>query len=77
MSFMAVPRPMTAAQIADDMADRIRAGEYAPGERLPSYRELGDLYQRSYSTIAKAILILKERGLVEGFAGMGVFVRED
>jgi DNA-binding GntR family transcriptional regulator len=71
-----VPRRMTAAQIAADMEERIRSGEYPAGSRLPSYRELGDIYSKSFSTIAKVVLMLKERGLVEGEPGVGVFVRE-
>lgn len=74
---LAVARRMNASQIAADLAERIREGElhYRPGDQLPSYRELGDLYTVSASTIAKVILILKLQGLVEGEPGVGVFVR--
>ena len=56
------------------MEDRIRAGEYPPGSLLPSARELGDMYSIGTSTANKVYLILKVRGLAEGFPGVGVFV---
>lgn len=67
---------MSAPEIADDLAQRIREGEYAPGSPLPSYRELGDLYSVGYTTVSKVILILRERGLVVGVRGRGVYVAE-
>jgi DNA-binding GntR family transcriptional regulator len=67
---------MSAMQIADDLAERIRGGEYPPGSKLPSYRDLMDLYDVGYTTIATVIVILKERGAVVGVQGRGVFVPE-
>lgn len=71
-----MPIPMSAMQIADDLAERIRGGEYPPGSKLPSYRDLMDLYDVGYTTIATVIVILKERGAVVGVQGRGVFVPE-
>ena len=66
--------PMTFRQIADDLAARIRAGEYAPESQLPSYSELAALYSVSVTTASKAVALLRDRGLVEGIAGRGVYV---
>jgi GntR family transcriptional regulator len=71
-----VPLPMSAAQIADDLADRIRAGEYPPGSQMPTYRALMGLYGVGYTTIATVILMLRQRGTVVGVPGRGVFVPE-
>ena len=68
---------MSQDDILEDLADRIRTGEYAPGAQLPSYRELGDLYGVSFSTISMVIRRLKDRGAVYGVPGRGTFVAGD
>jgi DNA-binding GntR family transcriptional regulator len=71
-----MPIPMTAPQIADDLADRIRAGEYPPGTQLPTYPELAELYGVSVSTMQRAMDRLKAVGWVVGAQGRGLFVAE-
>lgn len=68
--------PMSSAQIVEDLTARIAAGEWAPGDRLPSYNELADLYSVRFTTIARVILILRERGIVVGVPGKGTYVAE-
>jgi DNA-binding GntR family transcriptional regulator len=72
------PIPLSAEAIANDLADRIERGDrdHEPGSRLPSYLELANLYEVSVSTIANVIVRLKERGLVVGAQGRGVFVAD-
>jgi DNA-binding transcriptional regulator YhcF (GntR family) len=72
-----MPIRLTARQIADDLAVRIATGEYAPGARLPTYRELHDLYSIGVTTAAKVYALLQDRGIAVGYAGVGVFVAED
>jgi len=48
-------------QIADDIAPRDPRGEYEPGSRLPSYAQLADIYDVSYSTAARAVRVLRAR----------------
>lgn len=67
--------PMTSAQIVDDLAARIMAGEYTAGQRLPSYAEFADLYSVSVSTVSRAVAILRDRGLVVGVQGRGLYVQ--
>jgi DNA-binding GntR family transcriptional regulator len=69
-------QPMSAEQIADDIAARIASGEYPPGSALPSYSELADTYSVSRSTASRAYLILRSRGLVTGQAGRGVYIAD-
>ncbi|MEV1073087.1 winged helix-turn-helix domain-containing protein [Micromonospora parva] len=63
--------------MADDLASRIRSGEYAPGDKLPSYAELSKLYSIAVTTVQKDIRVLEFQGLVVGVPGRGVYVRED
>lgn len=67
---------LTYRQIADDMSERIRRGEYPPGSALPKYRELAELYSVSQATAARAYGLLRDRGTVVGEPGRGMFVPE-
>lgn len=69
-----VPVPMSYTEIAADLAARIRAGEYKPGDQIPTYPQIQDLYNVSYATAARAVALLRDRGLVIGAPGRGVFV---
>ena len=71
---MAPARRMTSAQIADDIASRIASGDYPPHTRLPSNRELADLYSVSMGTIARVHIRLRQLGLTYGIPGGGVYV---
>lgn len=71
-----MPIPMSSRQIADDLTARIRAGEHEPGAKLPSLRELADLYSVSVSTIQRALELTRDRGLTVGRAGAGVYVAD-
>ncbi|MGC4806808.1 GntR family transcriptional regulator [Micromonospora sp. DT233] len=72
-----MPIPMSSRQIADDLTARINAREYQPGTKLPSLRELSDLYSVSVSTIQRALELTRERGLTVGRAGSGVYVVDE
>jgi DNA-binding GntR family transcriptional regulator len=63
--------------LAEDIAERIRRGEYLPGTKLPPARELAELYAVSLSTAQRVQLILKERGLIVGRQGDGVYVADE
>jgi len=75
-SSFAVPIRMSYKQIADDLAERIGKGEYADGEKLPSYRELAALYSVSPKTAQAAYRELKTTGVVVSASGQGHFVRQ-
>jgi GntR family transcriptional regulator len=69
-----LPIPPTTREIAEDITDRIRGGEYPPGTKLPPAREIAELYGVSMATAQRVMLILKERGVVVGRQGDGVYV---
>ena len=69
------PVRMTYRQIADDLAARIRSGEFAADDgKLPSYTQLAALYSCSVSNVQRALALLRDRGLVAGHQGVGVWV---
>lgn len=61
--------------LADHLDQAIRAGTYAPGERLPSVRRLCQDWTASITTVAAAYGLLEQRGLVETRAQSGHFAR--
>ncbi|MDF3835075.1 FadR/GntR family transcriptional regulator [Cupriavidus basilensis] len=62
--------------IADQIANKIRAGEFAPGERLPAERELAEQLNVARSTLREALIALEIGGYIEVRVGSGVFVVE-
>jgi DNA-binding GntR family transcriptional regulator len=71
------PPPMSAAQIVDDLTERIAAGDYGPPHtQMPTYQALSRLYSVGFGTIARVFLVLRERGVVYGLQGKGTFVAE-
>jgi GntR family transcriptional regulator len=67
---------MTSTQIAADLTERIKSGEYPPGSQLPTYAALASLYSVSEGTIAGVMRLLRDRGVVVGIPGRGTFVPE-
>jgi DNA-binding FadR family transcriptional regulator len=61
-------------QIAERLAADIRSGLLAPGERLPSERELARSLEVSRASVREAIGALQVQGVVETRAGAGTFV---
>jgi GntR family transcriptional regulator len=62
-------------RVADDIAARIASGELAPGARLRAERDPAEHNGVAYRTYAKAMDLLRERGLIEIIHGRGTFVR--
>ncbi|MFF0122572.1 GntR family transcriptional regulator [Micromonospora arida] len=63
-------------RIANEIAGKVKSGELAPGEKLPSTREMAEQYGVHISTINRVMTILKDRELAEGHPGKGVYVAE-
>lgn len=62
-------------QVAAALRRAIEAGEYQPGDKLPSERELAAIHEVARNTAREAIRQLAESGLVTPRHGRGVFVR--
>lgn len=52
-------------RIAADIERRIAAGEWLPGDQLPSRVELGKEYKVHEQTIRLAVILLQKRGVLE------------
>lgn len=61
-------------QLAQILQQRIKAGIYASGVRLPSERELMETFKVSRITVTAAIQELEQNGLVYRKKGKGTFV---
>ncbi|NER80158.1 MAG: GntR family transcriptional regulator [Leptolyngbya sp. SIO1D8] len=62
--------------ISEQLKQQIEAGQYEPGERLPSEFDLGEAFGVSRTTIRRAIANLIQQGLVTTQQGKGIFVSD-
>jgi GntR family transcriptional regulator, hexuronate regulon transcriptional repressor len=63
-------------QVADSIMASIKTGDYKPGARLPSERDLAAAYKVSRPTVREAMIALEIRGLVESRHGSGIYITE-
>lgn len=63
-------------QLADQLIAAIDAGEYAPGDPIPSLRQLQEETGLAQGTIQRTVRALVEEGRVVAVVGRGTFVRE-
>lgn len=61
-------------RLAQELRDRIRSGELAPGDKLPSEPELAQHRAVSRSSMRAAITVLEEEGLVRRRHGSGTYI---
>ncbi|MEU7570249.1 winged helix-turn-helix domain-containing protein [Micromonospora sp. NPDC049240] len=71
-----MPIPPTMGELIEDLLRRIKEGEFPPGSQIPSTQQLSDHYNVSVATIHRAVARLRERGVLVGRPGRGVFVAE-
>ncbi|ERK61245.1 transcriptional regulator, GntR family, partial [Leifsonia aquatica ATCC 14665] len=71
---MPVLRAPLADQAADALLERIRAGEWALGQKLPGETTLAPQLGVGRSTVREAIRQLAGRGVLQSRQGAGVFV---
>lgn len=69
---MSTPTPRTA--IADDLRSAIATGALAPGDRLPTEKDLAEQYQLNRTTVRRALDELRREGLIVSSQGRGYFV---
>lgn len=60
--------------IAEKIAEKIRAGEFPVGSRLPAERDLAEALNVSRSSVREALIALELSGYVEVRLGSGVYV---
>ncbi|WP_339824519.1 GntR family transcriptional regulator [uncultured Arenimonas sp.] len=69
------PRPMY-QQIADQITAKVMAGDWAPGQSLPSIRELAAASHVSVITVRRAYEELERAGVIATRQGKGSVVAE-
>ncbi|MGR6923070.1 GntR family transcriptional regulator [[Actinomadura] parvosata] len=62
-------------QLADLLRGRIEAGEFAPGENLPSEAQLAQAYEVGRDTVRDALAALRGEGVIITVKGSGSQVR--
>lgn len=65
-----------AAQIVEDLKQRILSGRIAPGAKLPGENGLAEEFGVSRTVVREAVSRLQAAGLVETFQGRGSYVLE-
>ncbi|MGY0387930.1 GntR family transcriptional regulator [Nocardioides sp. WG-D5] len=63
-------------QIAEQIRAQILSGELRPGDEIPSERAVAADYSVSRPTATKALMLLRELGLVHSVQGSGTFVSD-
>ena len=71
-----VKKQTLAEQVAQSIQEAILAGEWEPGESLPTEPELAEEFGVSRAVIRDATRMLAAQGLVEAQHGRGVFVTQ-
>lgn len=64
-------------QIMQKVRDAIASGEWVPGQKIPSVRELAGLFEVNPNTMQRAMLELEREGLLVSERTAGRFVTED
>lgn len=65
-----------ASRVAEQLLNKIRGDDLAPGTRLPSEMAMAQHFGVSRTVVREAIALLKADGLLETRKGSGAFVRE-
>jgi DNA-binding transcriptional MocR family regulator len=72
---MATPAGSRYRDIAERLEQALRNGTYAPGQRLPSVRDLCRNWNASITTVVAAYRLLEQRGLIEARPQSGHFAK--
>ncbi|WP_433363858.1 GntR family transcriptional regulator [Streptosporangium sp. CA-115845] len=62
-------------QLARQLRERIDAGDYRPGQQLPSEERLQQISGLGRTTVRRALSILRNEGIVRTVTGSGTYVR--
>jgi len=71
-----IKRTQRSEEIRRQIEDAIKNGDFGPGERLPSERELVETFGVSRVSVREAIRSLEAIGLVRVYQGRGAFVND-
>lgn len=71
------PDRFASRRLADALRAEIKNGTYAPGARMPSYRQLRDAHHVAQNTAQAAVRLLAAEGLVDIRPARGAYVCEN
>ncbi|MBB5916374.1 DNA-binding FadR family transcriptional regulator [Nocardia transvalensis] len=64
------------ADVADELARRVAAGEYTPGDLMPSVRQVAEEFAMNRATAQLILGRLESHGFVEAHRGKGFTIRD-
>jgi len=64
-------------QIADNISEKVMEGKYAPGEKIPSVRDLALEMGVNPNTVMRTYSELQSRGIIDNKRGVGYYVSND
>ena len=62
-------------RVYEALRDRLRTGDFVPGTRLPSHREMAATFGVAPMTIRQVLARLEQEGFISREHGRGTFVR--
>lgn len=74
MYFHPVKQQTVSVQVAAQIQSSILSGDFSPGERLPSERELAEMFKVSRPSVRGGLNILASSGLITSTQGSGTVV---
>jgi DNA-binding transcriptional regulator YhcF (GntR family) len=63
-------------QIRDWLVDQILTGKLAPGDRIPSVRELAADIEVNRNTVMRSYGLMEQEGIIDNRRGIGFFVSD-
>ena len=64
-------------QLIDRIYTMVLSGQYPPGAKLPTVRELAEQMQANPNTVQRALFYLEEQGIIYTQRTTGKFITED
>ncbi|GAA4459938.1 GntR family transcriptional regulator [Nibrella saemangeumensis] len=64
-------------QIADYVCEKMLLGQWTPGERIPSVRDLGMELEVNPNTVVRTYDFLQQKNIIFNKRGIGYFAAED
>lgn len=64
-------------QIGDYLCENILTGDYGPGDKIPSVREMAVSMEVNPNTVMRTYTDLQQKGILSNQRGIGFFVAED
>lgn len=71
---MTTADPRAYVRLAGLLRQQIQSGQLAPGNPAPSITTLAQEHGLARQTVAKALRLLEDEGLVTRYAGLGYYV---